>query len=360
MSRRHTEMDDLVQEKIDFLERIPPAAIAATHPDLPGAFLEENTARLLDRGGDDYHAITEEFGRQRPKYVKSLVNNPTGYALALLAVGEDGVEQMLDGKLPRHQTGMRKDREGNRVPVYERFNVHHIFQKSAESVDGSLDVNHPDNLVVINTYKSDNNRENAHYYFHALILHPQTVGTAGEELQYFSAKPGFPVYPPCTQPFSTVEEVQDHLHSLDPDAHLPDDWAKKIVAFSKVCGNKAFEVPESYRKLTDEFGDMASLRNETSKATARVAVAEEAANFAAAHLPAGATVRGEVLPDDHIPAFPIPIIDSEANVTWPKGVRKPEIPGRPTKSAESEGIDKPLHLPEHSSHDEEESSSIKH
>ncbi len=333
-------MDAQIEDKLHHLENIPVDAIAKSNPDFPGMFLQETHAQLLDRGSEAYTAVVADYDQFRPEFLMGLANNPTTRSLALLAVGTEGVELMEKGKVPRHEIGAYTDRNGNERTKYEYFNCHHMFQKSARDTEEDRVINSADNLVLLNTYRSDNSRENGHHHIHGAILHPQSNLGPGEETHMYIVKPAFPIFPPTTQPFATKEEVLEHLHSLDPHAELPDQWAERIVAFSQACDMKPYQVPQEQRRVTNAFGAIYFAEDDESQKVARDKAAEMGEKFAVRYLPEGATVNGKDLPEGHVPESPMPIWDGVSDkITWPKGVEiENGAPVKPAGNHESDAL----------------------
>lgn len=314
-------VDQMLQKNLKALE---PEDIENSPKVMPGVMLEKVQIELLDREGQQYEDTVSEYNGMRGEYLAAMANHPTTRALALLAVGKDGVKSMELGKVPRRVLGSYKDKNGRTRQKAEYYNCHHIVQKSSIATDGKHEVNVPGNLVLLNTFASKGNKENAHHFFHGAILHGQTHGKPGDVVDHYAVRPAFPIYPPVQRSFESVAEVKKELKRLDPQAKLPDAWAKRLVAYSKARGHEEFQVPDRYINATNKFSgiyigpsdEMPDRREEAVKESAKVAT-----DF----LPAGAWVDGEQLPADHKPKVALPIMDEKGKVHKPKVEREQGI-----------------------------------
>lgn len=208
--------------------------------------------------------------------------------------------------LPR---GVRKTaQEAERRP--DLWNCHHVVQKSVAQLDGRS-ANDPSNLVVISTFTSGNNRENAHHFLHATILHPQLHLPPGSVTDAYIPRPLFPFYPPTRKAFANVGEVQRELQHLDPKAELPPSWQRRLVAFSRAAGKLPYEVPSEYRDAIRSYQNIyyrSENRDPEREQEARKGAAAAGARLARQFLPAGARVDGKTLPIGHAPKISLPIL----------------------------------------------------
>jgi hypothetical protein len=322
-------------EEIGTVERIrktPPAA--------PGIALEKVRVRTLDRDGETYRKVVREYNRTRPQFLAALARNPTTRALALLAVGKEGVAMMERGQVPRRKWEEVVDRDGalrDRTTLFQvqailprsvrkgaqeaelrpdLWNCHHVVQKSVARLDGRSP-NDPSNLVVISTFTSGNNRENAHHFLHAGLLHPQLNLPPGSVTDAYIPRPLFPFYPPTRKAFESVDEVKMELKRLDPKAELPASWQRRLVAFSRAAGKLPYEVPREYRETIRTYQNIyyrPENRDPEREQEARKRAAAEGASFARQFLPAGARVDGSTLPIDHEPKLPLPILPEASKI----------------------------------------------
>lgn len=331
---------------VEMLERVGTVErILETPPEAPGIALERVRVKTLDREGKAYRRIVREYNRIRPEFLAALAKNPTTRALALLSVGKEGVEMMERGQVPKRKWGEAVDRDGvlrDRTTLFQvrailprgvrrvaaalekpadRWNCHHVVQKSALPLDGG-NPNDPSNLVVISTFTSGNNRENAHHFLHAAILHPQLHLPPGSVTDAYIPRPLFPFYPPTRKAFASVEEVRQELKRLDPKAELPPSWQRRLVAFSRAAGKLPYEVPEECRSAVRTYQNIyyqPENRRPEQEQRARNEAAAEGAVLARWFLPAGARVEGKALPFDHAPRFRLPILPARGNLLGKPG-----------------------------------------
>ncbi|WP_178086988.1 hypothetical protein [Methylacidimicrobium tartarophylax] len=322
-------------EQIGTVERIretPPAA--------PGIALEKVRVRTLDRDGETYRKVVREYNRTRPQFLAALTRNPTTRALALLAVGKEGVSMMERGQVPRRKWEEVFDRDGtlrDRTTLFQveailprgvrkeaqeaehrpdLWNCHHVVQKSVARLDGRSP-NDPSNLVVISTFTSGNNRENAHHFLHAALLHPQLNLPPGSVTDAYIPRPLFPFYPPTRKAFESVDQVKRELKRLDPKAELPTSWQRRLVAFSRAAGKLPYEVPVEYRGAIRTYQSIyyrPENRDPEREQEARKWAAAEGASFARQFLPAGARLDGSTLPIDHKAKVPLPILPEASKI----------------------------------------------
>lgn len=271
------------------------------HPEVAGMVLEPVQMRLLDRDGGEYKQVCNEYAGYRKKYCKGLAQNPTTRALALLAVGKGGVRELEAGRVP------------------QGFNRHHIFQKSAATVDPDhRKINDFSNLVLLDT--NSNPSRNPHHFLHGAILHSQTNEPAGTVSTVYNPRPAFPIYPPITQAFKSTGEVKAHLESLEKGSsqNLPDSWAKKIVAFSEATDHKRHAIPEQFHNLVKGFSNIYSAGGKDEQKRRRDELAKDAEKVTASYVPAGAVINGKKLPADHQPSVHIPRAPKQWNPEVPK------------------------------------------
>lgn len=324
-------------ERMGTVERI-----LATPAVAPGIALEKVRVRALDRDGKSYKRIVREYNRTRPEFLAALAQNPTTRALALLAVGKEGLAMMERGLAPKRKWEEAVDRDGvrrDRTTIFsvqaivprgvrkvmqeaehrpDSWNCHHVVQKSVVRLEGEKSPNDPSNLVLISTFTSGNNRENAHHFLHAAILHPQLHLPPGSVTDVYIPRPLFPFYPPTRRPFADQNEVRQELKKLDSTAELPPSWQRRLVAFSRAAGKLPYEVPEEYRPAIRTYQNIyyrPENRHPEEEYRARTEAASQGAALARQFLPAGARVDGEPLALDHKPKFRLPILSGQGNLS---------------------------------------------
>ncbi|QSR86604.1 hypothetical protein EM20IM_08995 [Candidatus Methylacidiphilum infernorum] len=320
------KVDQMIR-KLDKLST--PQSILHGNPEVPGIVLERSMVSPLDRKGKEYKKILKEYEEKRPEFLAALANHPVGKSLSLLAVGKEGVEMMRKGKVPKLNLGTIVDDDGirrNAIAFYnvrrmklpgqsqknsrDCYNCHHIIQKSVKAKH-LRSPNDPENLVLVQSFRTHNNQFNPHHFWHALFLHPQINGNPGVVQPYYAPRPLFPVYPPVQKPIHSIEQLREELKKLDPQATLPHSWENKIIAFSRLLGNQPYRVPARYREAIKLYQRIYSKENkeETHALQARNTAAQEASPLAKEWLPPGAVVNGQPLPFTHKPKFILPIVD---------------------------------------------------
>lgn len=291
---------------------VPDPAIVGTCPELPGIVLDRVLGKVQSRDDSDYQEIVRNYKSMRSEYLRALVAHPVGLALALLAVGPEGVAMLEAGRTPcavsevssRPQRSLRSRREP--------YNCHHVIPKSLQVVEGAAAINHPANLVMAKTVRRGRDQsQNPHHCWHGLLLHPQTHNAPPTAIPVYVVRPLFPFYPPITQGFRSAEELRNKLQALGAPP-LPEVWEKRILEFSKATKHKAYSVPKEFHEITQMFGDLYSAENNDPRNNqeARRALAERSAKQASEWLPAGAFVNGSPLPPSHRPKKCLPIIQS--------------------------------------------------
>jgi hypothetical protein len=325
------EMIDAVAEAIrDFEKLAPDPEMVGTCPELPGIVLDRILGKALDRKGEEYKATIKDYDKIRNEYFQALVSHPIGRTLALLAVGSDGVKLMEAGRSPSTLVDTTAPPEramrGRRVS----YNCHHVIPKSVAIAAGKAAINHPRNFVIANTTRRGRDQsQNPHHLWHSLLLHPQTHNAPDGQIPIYVVRPLFPFYPPITQGFKTAETLREHLKSLGAPP-LPEVWEKRILAFSKATGHRAYCVPKEFHEITRAFGELYSKANKEEQANlaARDALAGKVENLTAQWLPGDAYINGRQLGPDHVPKNKLPIIDSNLTTT-------PEtaLPPKATKSS---------------------------
>jgi hypothetical protein len=308
------EMIDAVAEAIrDFEKLAPDSEIVGACPELPGIVLDRILGRALDRKGEEYLTTIKDYDKIRNEYFQALVSHPIGRTLALLAVGPDGVKLMETGRVPSTQIDVTAPPERAVRGRQVRYNCHHMIPKSVAVAGGKEVVNHPRNFVIANTTRRGRDQsQNPHHFWHSLLLHPQTHNAPTGEIPIYVVRPLFPFYPPITQGFKTAEALREHLKNLGASP-LPEVWEKRILAFSKATGHRAYSVPKEFHEITRAFGELYSKNNkeESANAAARDALARKVEGIAAQWLPGDAYVNGRQLGPDHVPKHQLPIIDSD-------------------------------------------------
>jgi hypothetical protein len=315
-------MIDAVAEAIrDFEKLAPDPEMVGACPELPGIVLDRILGRALDRKGEEYLAAIKDYDKIRNEYLQALVSHPIGRTLALLAVGVDGVKLMEAGRSPSTLVDTTSPPEravrGRRVS----YNCHHVIPKSIGVAGGKAAINHPRNFVIANTTRRGRDQsQNPHHLWHSLLLHPQTHNAPTGENPVYVVRPLFPFYPPIAQGFKTAEALREHLKNLGAPP-LPELWEKRILAFSKATGHRAYSVPKEFHEITRAFGELYNKANKEDKANwaARDALAHKVESISAEWLPGDAYVNGRQLGPDHAPKHKLPIVDSSLTAT-------PEIP----------------------------------
>jgi hypothetical protein len=312
------EMLDAVAEAIRDFERLAPdPELVGVCPDLPGIVLDRILGRALDRKGEEYKTTIKDYDNIRQEYFQALVNHPIGRTLALLAVGPDGVKLMEAGRSPSTLTDTNAPPERAVRGRHVSYNCHHVIPKSVAVAGGSTVVNHPRNFVIANTTRRGRDQsQNPHHLWHSLLLHPQTHNAPNAEIPLYVVRPLFPFYPPVTQGFKTAEALREHLKNLGAPP-LPEVWEKRILAFSKATGHRAYSVPKEFHEITRAFGEFYSKKNkeDSANAAARDALARKVEGLTAQWLPGDAYVNGRQLGPDHVPKNKLPVIDSNLTTT---------------------------------------------
>ena len=319
MSRRsqnaapRPDMVKAVTEMLLNLEQISPdPSIVGRCSELPGIVLDKVLATCLDRDGPEYAKVNRDYEALRVEYFKALVAHPVGRALALLAVGPDGVAMMDLGRPPAF---VREVYHSPGTPIRGRrdsYNCHHIVPRSVRPESNAVAVNHPTNFVVTKTTRRGRDQsENPHHFWHSLFLHPQTHNAPAEPIPVYVVRPLFPFYPPIGQGFRTAEELRKKLASFGSPP-LPEIWEQRILEFSKASKHKSYVVPKEFHEITQMFGDLYKMRNKDPAVNQQLRsnLAAKGAQLAADFLPAGAYIDGKPLPPDHQPKRSIPVIET--------------------------------------------------
>src|ERR1700740_171045 len=325
------EMLDACSEPIREFEKLAadPEVVAAC-PELPGVVLDRIMGRCLDRNGEEYKTTAKDYENIRHEYLQALVDHPIGRTLALLAVGTDGVKLMEAGRSPSTLVDTADQPERAVRGRQATYNCQHVIPKIAGVADGKAAINHPRNFVIAKTTRRGRDQsQNPHHLWHSLLLHPQTHNAPSGEIPIYVVRPLFPFYPPITQGFKTAEALREHLKTLGAPP-LPEVWEKRILAFSKAAGHRAYCVPKEFHEITRAFGELYSKANKEEQANlaAGDALAGKVENLTAQWLPGDAYINGRQLGPDHVPKNKLPIIDSNLTTT-------PEtaLPPKATKSS---------------------------
>jgi hypothetical protein len=309
------EMIDAVAEAIrDFEKFASDPDLVGACPELPGVVLDRVMGRALDRKGEEYLTTIKDYENIRKEYFQALVNHPIGRTLALLAVGADGLKLMEAGRSPSTLVDTTPP-SGRAVRGRQvTYNCHHVIPKSVAVAGGKSAINHPRNFVIANTTRRGRDQsQNPHHLWHSLLLHAQTHNAPNTDIPIYVVRPLFPFYPPITQGFKTVEALREHLKNLGAPP-LPEVWEKRILAFSKATGHRAYSVPKEFNEITRAFGDLFNKENREDEAkseAARDALAQKVQNLTAQWLPGDAYINGRQLGPDHVPKNKLPIIDSD-------------------------------------------------
>ena len=307
------EMIDAVTEAIrDFEKLAADPELVGACPELPGVVFDRIMGRCLDRKGDEYKNTVKDYETIRHEYLQALVGHPIGRTLALLAVGTDGVKLMEVGRSPSTLVDTAAPPERAVRGRQVTYNCHHVIPKSVGVADGKAAINHPRNFVIANTTRRGRDQsQNPHHLWHSLLLHPQTHNAPNSEIPIYVVRPLFPFYPPITQGFKTAEALREHLKNLGAPP-LPEVWEKRILAFSKAAGHRAYSVPKEFHEITRAFGELYTKKNkeEPAQAAARDALAQKVEKISAEWLPGDAYVNGRQLGPDHVPKHKLPMADS--------------------------------------------------
>jgi hypothetical protein len=314
------EMVAAVDAALKNLEQIAPdPGIIGACPELPGIVLDKVMGTVRSHKDPAYLETTRNYNLLRSDYLKALVAHPVGRALALLAVGPQGVELMEAGRVPSSVQAIAAPSNFSPRTRRQQYNCHHIIPKSL-AIDGGMSaVNNPGNFVITKTTRRGRDQsQNPHHCWHALLLHPQMQNAPDHPVPVYVVRPLFPFYPPVTQGFRTVEELRNRLQALGSPP-LPEVWEKRVLEFSRVARHKPYEVPKEFQEITRLYGEFFQKKNKDPvvQEAARKALAERAANQAAQWLPAGAYVNGQQLPPDHLPKKVLPILASQVAITEP-------------------------------------------
>jgi hypothetical protein len=328
-------MVEAVDQMFRQLEALAPDPnLASACPELPGIVLHRVMGRVLDPNDPRYLDALSSYQSAHDDFLKALAAHPIGRALALLAVGPDGVALLEAGRTPNTVTGITRPGSGHAVRSSRQvYNCHHVIPKSVSLAEGQ-NINHPGNLVLAKTLRRGRDQsENPHHFWHGLLLHPQLHRAPPREIPIYVVRPLFPFYPPVNQGFRTVEELRAKLKQLGAPP-LPETWEKRILAFSTATRHRPYRVPERYQQITKMFGDLftAEKRDEAAQLAARADLANRAAGYAAEFLPAGAYINGRPLPPDHQPKHQLPIIDLDLDLSpvskTPKNAPRRQTTGR--------------------------------
>src|SRR5215472_9776097 len=103
MSRKPHSTPSRPDEMLKNLEKLAPdLGIVSACPELPGIVLDQVLGKVQSRDDSDYQEITRNYKSMRSEYLRALAAHPVGRALALLAVGTEGVA-MLEGRFRRER-----------------------------------------------------------------------------------------------------------------------------------------------------------------------------------------------------------------------------------------------------------------
>ena len=309
----NAEMRAAVDEAIKELEKLisDPASIGAC-PELPGIVLDRIVGRALDRTSEEYEQTTKAYGKMRGEYLKAFAMHPVGRSLSLLAVGADGVRLMESGHSPSSVMNVTKPTNQPVRLKRQYYNCHHIIPKSVAVTGGRAAINHPRNFVIVNTTRRGRDQsQNPHHFWHALFLHPQTHRTVDQSNPIYIPRPVFPLYPPITKGFRSVEGLRKHLSALGATP-LPEIWERRILEFSKAMGHKPYSVPKQFHEITQGFGELFKKENRDPEANQAVRdkLAAKAEGLAAEWLPGDACINGKTLGPSHQPKHRLPIVES--------------------------------------------------
>lgn len=310
-------MVEAVDQMFRQLETLAPDPnVAGACPELPGIVLQRIKGRVLDPHDPQYLDAISAYQSAHDDFLKALAAHPIGRALALLAVGPDGVALLEAGRTPNVVTGISRGSPGHAVRASRQvYNCHHVVPKSVSLAQGQ-NINHPANLVVAKTLRRGRDQsENPHHFWHGLLLHPQLHRAPPREIPIYVVRPLFPFYPPINQGFRTAEELRAKLRQLGAPP-LPEMWEKRILAFSAATRCRPYRVPARYQQITQMFGDLftSEKRDDAAQLAARADLANRAAAYAAEFLPGGAYLNGQPLPANHQPKYQLPIMDLELDL----------------------------------------------
>jgi hypothetical protein len=310
-------MVEAVDQMFRQLEALAPDPnVAGACPELPGIVLHRIKGRVLDPQDPRYLDAISGYQSMHDDFLKALAAHPIGRALALLAVGPDGVALLEAGRTPNTVTGISRAGPGHAIrSARQVYNCHHVVPKSVSLAQGQ-NINHPGNLVLAKTLRRGRDQsENPHHFWHGLLLHPQLHRAPPHEIPFYVVRPLFPFYPPVNQGFRTVEELRAKLKQLGAPP-LPEMWEKRILAFSVATRHRPYRVPGRYQQITQMFGNLftSEKRDDAAELAARADLANRAAAYAAEFLPGGAYLNGQPLPTNHQPKHQLPIIDRDPDL----------------------------------------------
>lgn len=141
-----------VDEMLKNLESLAPdPAIVSTCPELPGIVLDQVLAKAQSRDDSDYQEVTRHYNAMRSEYLRALVAHPVARALALLAVGMEGVAMLEAGRTPCAVSEVSSQPKRSLRSRREPYNCHHVIPKSLKVAEGAAAINHPANLVMAKT-----------------------------------------------------------------------------------------------------------------------------------------------------------------------------------------------------------------
>src|SRR6516165_5578447 len=201
------EMVKAVDEMLKNLEKLAPdPGIVSACPELPGIALDQVLSKVQSRDDSDYQEITRNYRSMRSEYLRALAAHPVGRALALLAVGAEGVAMLEAGRTPCAVSEVSNRPHRSLRSRREPYNCHHVIPKSLQVAGSAAAINHPANLVMAKTVRRGRDQsQNPHHCWHALLLHPQTHNAPATPIPVYVVRPLFPFYPPITQGFRSAK-----------------------------------------------------------------------------------------------------------------------------------------------------------
>ncbi|MFZ5806471.1 MAG: hypothetical protein ACOY3I_04640 [Verrucomicrobiota bacterium] len=269
-------------------------------PEVSGIVLQKVKAVLLDRQGEEYHHVHIQYKALREYICRGMAHNVNTRALAYLAVGEEGVEKLKNGKMPSEYSG------------------HHIIPKITKAIIGdehkevSLKefINDIYNIVIIASH--DKKSRNAHLFLESVLIWAQKQEEPGSQRTLYLPRPLFPIYPPIRKGYFSIENIRAELERCETGIteQISKDWLQvwgnRILAFSETIQHQSYRVPKRFYEYMEIFKE--SFEGSVDrKMDLNQALSIASAKVAKEYLSAG-WVNGEKLSPEHVAKSPIPVI----------------------------------------------------